>query len=98
MLTVHKYPVPWGTHFAVDLPVHAQVLEVAMQNGRPQLWALVDTEREIEFRQFRLVGTGHPIEENIGQLRFVSTFQAEGGSLVFHVFEVLRDASKDRLN
>ena len=90
MLTVHKFPVPVGNYFDVELPAGAKVLTVDVQRGHAQLWALVETEHRTETRRFRFAGTGHPIEEKIEDLRFVNTFQVEGGSLIFHIFEVVK--------
>ena len=55
----------------------------------PQLWAMVDTEENSkEDRYIRIYGTGHEIS-NAGNLKYISTIQMMGGSLVLHVFEVI---------
>lgn len=92
MLSVYKYPVKIdGCYFTLDLPRGAKVLSVAEQHGSVQLWALVNTDRDAptDRRMFRFAGTGHQISDEIESLAHVSTFFMEGGSLVFHVFEVL---------
>jgi hypothetical protein len=89
MLTVYKYPIAGADEFTLSLPVGAQLLSVQMQNGQPCLWALVDPDTRPVNRKFRLAGTGHPIEQSNVELKYVSTFQANGGALVFHVFEIL---------
>ena len=88
MLTVFKYPVPFGDYFVLDLPLGAKVLAVDVQHGQPQLWALVNPDHKTEPRRFRFAGTGHPIEDTADCLEYISTFQVEGGSLIFHIFEV----------
>lgn len=88
MLRVFKYTIPLDDHFTIDLPQGARVLSVDVQRDEPQLWALVDPERETEQRTFRFAWPGHPISEIAEQLSFVSTFQMHRGSLIFHIFEV----------
>jgi hypothetical protein len=90
MLKVFKYPVHIDDYFSIDLPEGARVLHAEAQDGRPQLWALVDPETNVTVtRRFRFAGTGHPITEPLDKLRHVSTFSMEGGRLIFHIFEVL---------
>ena len=89
MLTVHKHHVELGDYFEIAMPKGAKILTVAEQHGLPCLWALVDTDKPIEKRLFRFAGTGHPITERPEHLQFVATFQMQGGSLVFHIFEVV---------
>src|SRR5437867_4021758 len=86
--TVFKYPLPMQDDFTLELPEGAEPLSVQVQRGQPCLWTLVDPSRSLQTRSFHMAGTGHPIN-NPDRLRFIDTFQIEGGMLVFHVFEVL---------
>jgi hypothetical protein len=83
--TIHKYPVFILDEFRLPLPIDAQILTVQMQHGDPYIWAKVDPDAAKEMRNFRLYGTGHPMDQD-GQ--YVGTFQAKDGQLVFHLFEV----------
>lgn len=87
MKTIYKYELQIVDDQLIDLPLYAELLTVQMQNGRPRLWAVVDTELKTEKRYIRIHGTGHSIS-SVGVLKYISTFQMEGGSLIFHVFEV----------
>lgn len=87
MLAVYKYPVPVNDTFIIDMPEDGKLLTVDMQHGQPQLWALVDSSRKKVPRHFRLAGTGHPIDDR-EPLEYVNTFQVDGGSLIFHLFEI----------
>lgn len=89
MFKVWKYDVPIDDYFELNMPIGAQVLTVDVQAERPCLWALVDPDMPKEKRRFRFAGTGHPINEPENRLRFINTFQMRGGSLIFHIFEVL---------
>jgi hypothetical protein len=84
MKTVYKYPLLIADVQEARLPLGAQLLSVQMQNGHPCLWALVDTEAPKGYRKIIMTGTGTPAE-NVG--RHISTFQMNGGALVWHVFE-----------
>lgn len=67
------------------LPIGAKLLSVHAQGSDLCLWALVDTEADLENREFVIVGTGHEVPEHAGE--FVGTALLVGGQLVLHVFE-----------
>jgi len=87
--TIYKYPLKLTDLQDTMLPVDASILTVQIQHDKPCLWALVDPEANyMEPVTIRIAGTGHPIVDN-DNLHYISTFQMQGGLLVFHVFEVL---------
>lgn len=70
----------------VEMPAGAEVLCVQTQRGQPFIWARVNPNATTSPRKFRTFGTMHPIDPStIG--KYVGTYQLEGGSLIFHVFE-----------
>lgn len=83
---IYKYPVPLVDEPAVQLPRYAQVLTAQVQHGALQLWALVDPSEPVDAVQLRIVGTGHAFAD-ADQWRYLSTFQLNGGALIFHVFQ-----------
>lgn len=88
MMTIHKFPVEPGV-FTVALPRHARVLSVQTQKGHPVMWVYLDDDPDLstkEDRRFVAVGTGHNCEV-VRNMRFVGTFQLDGGELIFHLFE-----------
>jgi len=87
MKTIHKYSIKPGIQ-QISMPRDAIPLTVQVQDGQPRLWAIVDPERDEVKRAFFTVGTGDPLPPEL-TLRYVATFQFEGGMLVFHTFEVL---------
>lgn len=94
MHTIYKYPIPVEDKFTLALPVGADVLTVQVQHDEVYLWARVNTENPAEPRHFRMFGTGHLMPEWFPwPMKHIGTFQLEGGSLVFHLFEdnVLRE-------
>lgn len=75
---------------SIEMPVEAQILTVQTQGGIPCLWALGDPSAPKELRCFEVYGTGHPIHYDMAiERNYIGTFQINGGSLVFHVFEQL---------
>lgn len=85
MLTIWKESIPITDSFGIALPKDAKTLSVQPQGGQVCIWFLCDPQNVKLLRQFRIFGTGHPIEELEG-FRFVGTFQLPVG-LVFHLFE-----------
>jgi hypothetical protein len=90
MKTIWKWTLKPQT--VIDMPDGAQVLTVQMQHGEPQLWALVDPVAPTVKRVFNIYGTGHSMGDRTGS--YIGTFQMDGGSLVFHVFEQI-DANQN---
>lgn len=86
--TVYKYQLPsFSDVVDISMPSGAAVLYVDVQHGVPCLWARVDPDALAVRRRFRIAGTGHPLGKNVS--KHVGTFQLQGGSLIFHVFEVV---------
>jgi hypothetical protein len=72
------------------LPQGAQTLSVHEQWGEVCLWALVDPAAPLEDRQMLIYGTGHNILVPTENLKYLGTVLLDAGSLVFHVFELIR--------
>lgn len=87
-MRVYKYPIEVTDYQSVTLPQNAEILTVQVQNGQPCIWALVNPENETVERNLRIVGTGHPIDDEARKLIYIGSFQMYGGRLVFHVFEI----------
>jgi len=95
MNAIYKYQLPVQDQVELEMPEGAQILTVQTQEahggGLPHLWAIVNTETSLkERRVFRIHGTGHQFRDEVGKREiYLGTFQLHGGSLVFHVFEVV---------
>lgn len=89
MKRIYKYNIPITDVFTLSLPKGARVLAVQEQHGEPFIWCLVKNDAPREDRHFRLAGTGHPIEVLEADLYYIGTWQSLGGTLVWHLFEVL---------
>ena len=85
MLTIHKYSLPVNDEIVIPMR-QGRILDVQVQNGIPCMWALVDDEKPVRNRKFRMFGTGHPVTDSVRN--FIGTFQLPELGLVFHLFEV----------
>ena len=84
MLTIWKYELKTTGRQVVEMPADPQILSVAVQNGIPCLWAMVDSERPRQGRVIRIHGTG----QRLAVIHeFIGTFMLHDGALVFHVFD-----------
>jgi len=81
---VWKFSVPVSDEFELEMPRHAEILFIAVQDDSPFIWARVVPGRHKETRKFKLRGTGHPIDTVSTHL---GSFMLRGGALVFHLFE-----------
>ena len=95
MTTMLWYPVRIynGAETSIEMPEGAEVLHVHERQGEVCLWALVDTEREVETRRFVCAGTGHPIQHEVDIFSYIGTVHSAGIVMVYvwHIFEILGD-------
>jgi hypothetical protein len=92
-LTVWKFPLHMEQPNTFEMPKGAQVLAAQAQLGGPTIWALCNPLAPKEKRTFRIVGTGHEIEDQPGVLLdHVGTFQLYEGKFVGHIFEEVTGA------
>lgn len=102
MKKIWKYALDADNLQTVKMPVGAKILTAQTQmveglrrpQRRVQLWVLVDVGDgglvEYEDRVIAIYPTGEPLPDEPGE--YVSTFQIDNGSLVFHVFDVTKTA------
>ena len=83
-MRIHKYPLKVADHQEIDMPLGARILCVQVQGGIPCLWAEVSPESAPESRLIVTYGLGNPMGSHAA---YVGTYQLDGGSLTFHVYE-----------
>ena len=83
--TIFKYPLEVIDEQTIEMPSGAQILTVQMQRGLLYLWALVPVAAPMMQRRIITHGTEHPVPPTTGE--YIGTYQLDGGSLIFHVFE-----------
>ena len=70
MRTIYKYEIPFCDEPTIQMPKDASILKFGTQgeqiHGQPHfyVWALVDTDAEMEERKFRIFGTGHELPDD----------------------------------
>lgn len=88
---VFKYELETNDFQEFKMPKDSEILSIQTQKNTPCIWALVDPEEKLEQRFFRIYGTGHDINYDMGiSMKYIGTYQLFDGSLIFHVFEVLQ--------
>lgn len=86
MKAIWKYNLAIQDNQILTMPHDAQILSVANQNGNLCLWAMVDPEANPVKRCIEIIGTGNPINTDIGTDReFIGTVVIN--PFVWHVFE-----------
>jgi hypothetical protein len=85
--TIWKYRLTAMDTCILEMPQAARLLSVQEQFGAPVVWALVDPDATKVMRRLTLCPTGAPLPCEVEGFAFVGTFQIEGGSLVFHLFD-----------
>lgn len=73
------------------MPKGAKILCIQTQNNWPCLWAICEGYVPMETRRFRILPTGHKIDDvRVDQeLVYIGTYQLMSGNLIFHCFEVI---------
>ncbi len=90
--TIWKFELETTDNQEIEMPIGSEILTIQTQNVIPCIWALIDPNADKEVRRFEIYGTGHPIHCDIGVKRnYIGTYQLYNGSLVYHVFEILKN-------
>lgn len=88
MKRVYKYDLPFEDWPEIEMQRDADIVHVHEQNGTIKLWAVIDDQiTETSTRQFRIAGTGHPLDLASWQMRHLGSVHMSL-CLVFHIFEV----------
>lgn len=85
-LTIFKYQMPVLERFKMQLPKGANIIRMDDQDGMFWLWAVVDTNAELEWRNFCAIKTGAPVPAGLKlqYLGFCKIFvQMELGLYIF---------------
>ena len=90
-MKIYRYELEITDRQTVCMPAVGKVLSVASRGEHSDplhMWALVDPDSHVIFREFAIYGTGGPIESDTVDQTFIGTcIQSD---LVWHVFEVIR--------
>lgn len=86
---IFKYPVKITDASTIVLPVEAKILSVMAQDDGVVLYAIVDSETDnckTKDIAIRIRGTGHTIDFNLDDFKFLGTVSTYGGRLMWHIF------------
>jgi hypothetical protein len=89
MTTIHKFETIFENRFHLSMPKDARVLNVDLdRNNVPCVWAMVDTDNDLETRYFELFGTGHEIHVDMGiEREYIGSYRYQNGEFIGHLFE-----------
>jgi len=96
MKTIWKQSIPVTDKFTLKLKINDRILCVQTIDNLPYIWFTTDTEEQMQkLRDFRIYGTGHPVQENelhsyIGTFQILKAKYYEKDPYVFHLFEGLK--------
>lgn len=94
MRTIHKFQLPIQEDATVSMPDGARIVRVDGLDGFLWIWAVVDTERPMVERAFKLFKTGGTMPEDIDDYAYLGCgaifVQQE---LMLYVFERRVDAT-----
>jgi hypothetical protein len=62
MTTIHKFPFEIADDVTIKMPMLAEIVRVGTSGGKACMWAIVDTAKPMRGREFKIRGTGHPID------------------------------------
>ena len=86
MKVIYKYEFPISGIVEIELPFKSKVLSIRIQNGKPYLWAIIESDEESKvIRKFYVFATGFPLPSNISSLNHITTIS--DGKFVWHIFE-----------
>ncbi len=83
MRTIWKFTI--SPNCTLEMPVGAEILDIQVQHGEPQMWVLVDPFAPIVKRSFNVYRTGQQLDDDVGL--YIGTFLVFEGNLDCHVFE-----------
>ena len=89
MKTIFKYKLGTTDHQDIEFPKGAELISAQAIGEDLFVWAKVDPEQHMEKREIRVIGTGHQVYDD-EKLRHLGTTQMFGGTLIWHVFEVIK--------
>lgn len=95
MRTIYKYPLEIVDTQIIEVPgifgfensFNKQFLYINVEYGVPYLWCIVDTNSKQKRKiKLRIVGTGNPMPEFLGNKDYLGSYQLLHGHFTGHVF------------
>lgn len=83
MITIHKYQFEIADEIEIEMPIGSEILSIQIQDGKPTMWARVNTDMQKAKRIFLVYGTGHEMNPKFVYAH-IATIQFNGS--VWHIF------------
>lgn len=87
---IFKYQMPVLESFTMQLPKNAEIIRVEDQDGMFWMWAVVNTDAELEDRNFLAFKTGAKMPDNVN-LKYIGFckiyVQMELGLYIFEIVQ-----------
>ena len=83
-MKIYKYRLNFD-ETTISLPCDAKILDIAIQDNEPVLWAIVDPEKSLEHRYIHAFYTGQDLKWP-QTLEYIKTIINTDG-LIYHFFE-----------
>ncbi len=90
--TIHRFTATPGALFKTRMQEGAEILDIVQGSKGIDFYALVDADKDKEWRHFLLIGTGMPIPFG-WELHHLKTFRPNNGPAL-HLFGVPKDIAK----
>ncbi len=88
MKTVFKYGLQFKNFQKIGMFKDAEILKVDLQRNKLCLWALIDTEKEMEQRIFIVIKSGEELPTNRENLHYLNSCFLFKENETNHVFEL----------
>lgn len=92
MRAIYKYRISVTDIVNLQMNEGAVPLSVQLQDGIPTLWAMVDLDKPIVERKFRIFGTGNLIPSDFDG-KYIGTFQQD--PFVWHLFDLTKTEEEE---
>ena len=92
MKKIFKYELDIVGEQEIEVPLECKILSVDSQEVDHieglYCWALVNPENPAKQKKtIRMMGTGHPIPDDMSKMQFIGTVKYLHDKLIWHVFE-----------
>ena len=81
---IFKYDLSFENRTFIRMPEDSEIMDIQIQEGKPVMWAMVDTESKEIVVRINMLFTGQGMQLEATHNEYLGTIQHEG--LVYHYF------------
>jgi len=86
MRRILKYPLEIIDNQTIKIPGFVCVMSVIEQRDIVVLYSMVNDTEPTKKLDIRIIGTGNPVDIDIGLYDFIGTVNTNDGRLIWHIF------------